>query len=246
MRYCTQCGKPLAENALFCAYCGAKVVIPEQPAQPEPVPEEIVKPAEEPVVEEPVAEEPVAEEPKPVEEAAPAEEPAPAPKAAQPETDFAPEPESAPQPAPAPQPDVQPQTHQSAVYTAPAEYKAAPAAVEPKKKGGLVLPILAIVLSCVAGFVLGIFIGLITLAWRGMVPINPDDCVTLARAFVSMLGSAALVLGIIGLIKNIKAKKVAGIVLSAIGIVYALSMLSMLGNIGTIADIVYRMMSSLG
>ena len=100
MRYCTQCGKPLAENALFCAYCGAKVVIPEQPAQPEPVPEEIVKPAEEPVVEEaeapavaePVAEEPVAEEPKPVEEAAPAEEPAPAPKAAQPETDFAPEP----------------------------------------------------------------------------------------------------------------------------------------------------------
>ena len=28
--YCSQCGKKVAENMLFCPFCGAPIVIPEQ------------------------------------------------------------------------------------------------------------------------------------------------------------------------------------------------------------------------
>ena len=242
MKYCMQCGQPLAENALFCAYCGAKVVLPEQPARPEPVPEDIAKPVEEAVAEEPkpVEEAAPAEEPKTAEEPGPVEEPASEPKAAQPETDFAPEQEPAPQPASAPQPQIQPQTHQSAVYSAPAEYKAAPAAAGAKKKGNLALPIVAIALAFVASFLFGIFVGLIDLSLKGIVSVDTDTCVLLARVFVSLLATGALVFGIIGLIKNIKAKKVVGIILSAVGLSYALSLFSLLGDIETIVEIVSR------
>ena len=53
MKFCTKCGAPMGDDALFCPKCGAKVeeVALEKPA-PQPVEE---KPTEQPIQEKPVA-----------------------------------------------------------------------------------------------------------------------------------------------------------------------------------------------
>ena len=53
MKFCTKCGAPMGDDALFCPKCGAKVeeVVIEKPA-PQPVEE---KPNEQPTQEKPVA-----------------------------------------------------------------------------------------------------------------------------------------------------------------------------------------------
>ena len=53
MKFCTKCGAPMGDDALFCPKCGAKVeeVVIEKPA-PQPVEE---KPTEQPIQEKPVA-----------------------------------------------------------------------------------------------------------------------------------------------------------------------------------------------
>lgn len=87
-RFCTSCGKPVAEGALFCGACGAAVEAPQEATQPTPViaeaplteqvPVEAVQtPEAEPEVpaqEVPVQEEPAPEE-APVQEEASREEP---------------------------------------------------------------------------------------------------------------------------------------------------------------------------
>lgn len=52
MKFCTKCGAPMGDDALFCPKCGAKVeeVVIEKPA-PQPVEE---KPTEQPIQEKPV------------------------------------------------------------------------------------------------------------------------------------------------------------------------------------------------
>ena len=49
MKYCTNCGSPIPDEAKFCAYCGAKQLVVERPkpAQ-EPVPEPAPSPQPEP------------------------------------------------------------------------------------------------------------------------------------------------------------------------------------------------------
>lgn len=218
MKFCTQCGQPLADDARFCAHCGAKIERTEQPAEPESVPEEIVKTVEEPVVKED----------------------------AQPETDFAPETPApaAPQYTAAPQQNAQPQ-QQSQVYTAPVDYKAEPAAAAPKKKGGLALPILSVVLALVGSLLIGILLGILVMGWQGVIPgfsgEMADGLFVTARAVGSVAAAAGLVLGIIGLIKNIKARKVAGIILSAVGISYAFSVFMIISNLEAIASIFMEM-----
>ena len=53
MKYCTKCGAPMNDDALFCPKCGARVekVVIEKP-DPQPVEE---KPTEQPIQEKPVA-----------------------------------------------------------------------------------------------------------------------------------------------------------------------------------------------
>ena len=53
MKYCTKCGAPMNDDALFCPKCGTKVEeVIEEKVVPQPVEE---KPAEKPVEEKPVA-----------------------------------------------------------------------------------------------------------------------------------------------------------------------------------------------
>ena len=47
--YCGQCGKKVMDNMLFCPFCGAPIVIPDQDAPEAPAPEPAVQPVEPPV-----------------------------------------------------------------------------------------------------------------------------------------------------------------------------------------------------
>jgi len=63
MAFCTQCGKPLSDQAKFCIYCGAPLAAAPVNTEPAPAAEPVVEPVAEPIPE-PVAEpipEPVAE-----------------------------------------------------------------------------------------------------------------------------------------------------------------------------------------
>ena len=53
MKYCTKCGAPMNDDALFCPKCGARVEeVVEEKVAPQPVEE---KPTEQPIQEKPVA-----------------------------------------------------------------------------------------------------------------------------------------------------------------------------------------------
>ena len=53
MKFCTKCGAPMGDDALFCPKCGAKVEeVVEEKVAPQPVEE---KPTEQPIQEKPVA-----------------------------------------------------------------------------------------------------------------------------------------------------------------------------------------------
>ena len=104
-RFCIKCGEKIIEGALFCAYCGAKLLVPEveEPVvtakpEPEPIPEP------EPVIEEPV----YMAEPEPI------PEPEPEPEPVIEEPVYVPEPEPEPvieepvymaEPEPIPEPE---------------------------------------------------------------------------------------------------------------------------------------------
>ena len=47
--YCGQCGKKVMDNMLFCPFCGAPIVIPDQDVPEAPAPEPVEKPVEKPV-----------------------------------------------------------------------------------------------------------------------------------------------------------------------------------------------------
>ena len=101
-KFCTQCGKELTEEMIFCTNCGTKVAV-------EPVAEVVAEPvaevAEEPVVE---VEEPVAE-PTPQPVPTPVPQPAPKPMS---QPVYTREPLPTPPPAYAPQPVHTPQAPQ--------------------------------------------------------------------------------------------------------------------------------------
>ena len=93
--FCHRCGKRLVRDALFCSYCGARVVLPEEepdvPVAPESAPKS-----------EPVRAAVPKPEPEPIPEPVPEQESIPAP-----------EPEPEPDPEPEPEPiDVQVKTQQ--------------------------------------------------------------------------------------------------------------------------------------
>lgn len=98
-KFCTQCGKELTEEMIFCTNCGTKVAV-------EPVAEVVAEPVAE------VAEEPVVEVEEPVAEPTPQPVPTPAP---QPVPTPAPQP--VPQPVPTPVPQPAPKPMSQPVYT---------------------------------------------------------------------------------------------------------------------------------
>lgn len=70
--FCSQCGKKVMENMLFCPFCGSPIVIPDQEAQPvEQVKEKVRAAVQEP--KQPVQEQEIAEEEEAI-SAAPAEQ----------------------------------------------------------------------------------------------------------------------------------------------------------------------------
>ena len=122
MKFCTQCGKQLDDDALFCTSCGtrtapAAVPVPEVEPEPVPVPEPVV-------------------EPEIVREYVPEPEPVPVPE---PVPDY-----TFPDPAPAPV-----YTAPQATYSQPVQ--AAPAAHSPGKIiAGFILGISALALGGIA------------------------------------------------------------------------------------------------
>lgn len=123
--YCSRCGKKVLDSMLFCPFCGAQIIIPEQddadsPAPPAPEPVMPVKGAEPETVEETpmfsfdLPEEVSEPEPQPeptptVEDLFPWERPAEAPEEAPAAAMPEPEPEPEPAPAPIPEPIFEPE-----------------------------------------------------------------------------------------------------------------------------------------
>ncbi len=113
-RFCIKCGEKIIEGALFCAYCGAKLLVPEveEPVvTAKPVPEPIPEP--EPVIEEPVYVPEPMPEPEPVIEE-PVYMPEPEPEPVIEEPVYVPEPEPVveepvyvPEPIPEPEPMIE-------------------------------------------------------------------------------------------------------------------------------------------
>ncbi len=105
-KFCINCGEKIIEGARFCAFCGAKLIIPEPQSEETPVIEEPAAAVElepKPAIREP---EPVAipePEPEPEPVAIPESEPEPEPVAI-PEPEPEPEPVAIPEPEPEPEP----------------------------------------------------------------------------------------------------------------------------------------------
>ena len=189
MKFCTQCGRQLDDDVRFCPSCGTQVRDLTESADAAPV-------------------EPVSSEENPSAAAAPVAE----------ETDFSePEKETDVSPAaPAPQ-------QVSYVYAAPAEANApAPAAASPApvKKANTAFPILALVLAGTGFLLVAVYYGLLFAAnnLSGQTAAGFWEFLRLFPAIVMLPCVVAIPFGIIGLIRGIRSKKVACIVMSAIAL----------------------------